>query len=155
MSAEPPMSTKRPVSTDRPTTQTDHLGLEVLTAEECWDLVSSSPVGRVAFVDAGEPLVFPVTHGVWCKEIVFRSHTGTKLGAAEMARALAFEVDGWEPDRRRGWSVLVRGVGATVFEDEILTELEALGIEPWLDAAADGTWVRIRADEISGRRIVR
>lgn len=35
----------------------DHLGLEVLTPEACWELVAATPIGRVAFVDAGSPVV--------------------------------------------------------------------------------------------------
>lgn len=133
----------------------DRLGLEVLSADECWRLLGSTPIGRVAFVDAGEPLVFPVTHGVLGHSIVFRSTTGTKLEAARMARALTFEADAWSPEEHRGWSVLVRGVGETVYDDEAIAEFDALGVEPWLDAAAVGTWIRIRVSEISGRRLVR
>ena len=132
----------------------DRLGLEILAPDECWRLLAASPVGRVALVEAGEPLMFPVTHGVRNHQIVFRTGSGTKLAAAEMDRAVAFEVDGWDTVARLGWSVLVRGTGETVYDDDEIGELDALGIEPWLDAAVDGTWVRIRVTEISGRRLV-
>ncbi len=132
----------------------DRMGLEILPPDECWRLLAASPVGRVALVDRGEPLVFPVTHGVKNHQIVFRTGSGTKLAAAEMDQILAFEVDEWDVETRRGWSVLVRGLGETVYDDDEIGELDALGVEPWLDAAVSGTWVRIRVEEISGRRLV-
>ena len=138
--------------TDR--TPVDRLGLEVLSADECWELLASTPIGRVAFVDAGEPVVFPVTHGVHGRSVVFRSGSGTKLEAASMAQPVAFEVDGWDDTYRTGWSVLARGVGETVYDGDEITGF-AGGNDPWLDSAAAGTWVRLRVDEVSGRRIAR
>lgn len=136
-------------TTDR---NVDRLGLEILSPDRCWELLAAAPVGRVAFVDAGEPMVLPVTHGVHGRSIVFRSGTGSKLEAAAMARPLAFEIDGWDPARRVGWSVLARGVGGTVDDDEVAGF--GAGTEPWLTSAAGGTWVRIRVDEVSGRQII-
>ena len=132
----------------------DRLGLEVLPPEECWALIAAIPVGRVALVDAGEPLIFPVTHGVHDRQVVFRTGAGTKLSAAAMNQPLAFEVDGWDPVGRRGWSVLVRGLGETVYDEDEISHLEELDGEPWLEAAAQGTWVRILVTEITGRRLV-
>lgn len=136
------------------TNATDRLGLEILSADECWELLRDAAVGRVAFVDAGEPLVLPVTHGVHRHSIVFRSGSGTKLEAAAMAQPLAFEVDGWDDTYRTGWSVLARGVGETVHDDDEIASFD-MGDEPWLDSATSGTWVRLRVDEVSGRRIAR
>jgi len=110
-------------------------------------------VGRIAFVDAGEPLVFPVTYVLDGHSIVFRSAAGTKLEAAWMARAVAFEIDDWNPDGRRGWSVLVRGLADAIVDDDEIADLVGLGLEPWLDAAAHGSWVRVRAEEVTGRRL--
>ena len=131
----------------------DRHGLEVLPPDQCWELLARTPVGRVAFVDAGEPVVFPVTHGVHDRQIVFRTGTGTKLGAAEMNQSLAFEVDEWDAAEHTGWSVLVRGIGETVYDEADIAAFEALGTPPWLDSATQGTWVRIRVEEITGRRL--
>lgn len=132
---------------------TDRLGLEILSPDDCWELLGVAPVGRVAFVDAGEPLVLPVTYSLQGHSVVFRSGTGTKLEAAAMNRPLAFEIDDWDDTYRTGWSVLARGMGETVYDDDEIASFA--GSEPWLDSAAEGTWVRIRVDEVSGRRIAR
>ena len=129
----------------------DHLGMEVLTPVACWALLATTPIGRVAFVDAGAPVVLPVTHGVVGRRIVFRSTEGGKLAAARMAPAVAFEVDHWDPQHRTGWSVLARGVATTAPDDA--ADLDALGIDAWLDPASHGTWIEVRVDEITGRRL--
>lgn len=135
---------------DRPR---DRLGLEVLPPEECWDLIATTPVGRVAFLDAGEPVVFPVTHSLHGRRIVFRSTSGTKLDAAQKAAPVAFEVDDWDAATRRGWSVVVRGTAEAVYDEDEVATYESSGSAPWMDAAADGTWIRILATDVSGRRL--
>ncbi len=138
---------------DRTAPSMDRLGLEVLSPQECWDLVEGAAIGRVAFVDAGEPVIFPVTHGVHGRRVVFQTGAGSKLEAAKMANALSFEVDAWDAATKSGWSVLVRGVGETVYDDDEIGAFDALGLRPWLESARSGTWVRIRANEITGRRL--
>jgi uncharacterized protein len=130
----------------------DHQGLEVIAPEECWQLLADSPVGRVAFNEAGEPMVLPVNHAVVGHRVVFRTLRGSLLHEALMAEPVAFQVDGFDAIERTGWSVLVRGV-ADLAEDP--DELEKLELHPWADAVEREDWVQIRAEEISGRRIVR
>ena len=132
---------------------TDHLGLEILTVDECWIAVRGAPVGRVAFVDAGEPVMLPVTHSVDGHHVVFRSAQGTKLWAVESGHPVAFEADGWDADARTGWSVLVRGTAETVLDDREIARLDREAAVPWLPEARDGTWVRITPTEVTGRRL--
>ena len=135
--------------TDR--TNVDHQGLEVLDAEECWELLASTPVGRVAFVQDGEPMVLPVNHAVVGRRVVFRTRPGSLLHEALMREPVAFQVDEFDPVRRSGWSVLVRGVADLAEDPDTLwaTELDA-----WADAVERDDWVEIRAEEVTGRRIV-
>lgn len=138
---------------DTPTPATDRLGLEVLTHDECWRLIASVPVGRVAFVDSSGPTVLPVTHGVDGHTVVFRSSAGTKLGVAERARPVAFEVDQWDATAQSGWSVLVRGTSETVYDDDEIAVINRRAPQSWVVAATTGTWVRISPYEVSGRRL--
>jgi nitroimidazol reductase NimA-like FMN-containing flavoprotein (pyridoxamine 5'-phosphate oxidase superfamily) len=114
-------------------------------------LLASVPVGRVAFVEAGEPIVLPVNHTVVGHRVAFRTTQGALLHEALMDRSVAFEVDDFVPERRAGWSVLVRG-RATLADDE--AELDGLVLDAWADSVERNDWVVILADEISGRRIV-
>ena len=129
----------------------DHQGLEILSPRECLELTASTPVGRIAFVQAGEPMVFPVNHGVKEGHIYFRTSRGALLHEALMGQPVAFEVDGFDMESRTGWSVLVRGQ-ARVVDDP--SETEGLGIEVWPDAVEREDWVTLMSEEMTGRRIV-
>lgn len=130
----------------------DRHGLEVMSADECWALIRETPIGRVAFVHEGGPVVLPVSFGVIGHQIAFRSARGAKLGAASMNRPVAFEVDRWDADSRSGWSVLVEGMADTVYEADEVAALEALGVLRWTPQPFTTDWVRILPTNISGRR---
>ena len=131
----------------------DRQGLEVLDPETCWSLVSSIAIGRLAVMDAGEPAIFPIAHRVDGHSIVFRTTFGTKLTAASMERPVAFEVESFNDGTHAGWSVVAKGTATDVLDEAELAHLESLGLEPWADAIERNDWIRIRVDEISGRRI--
>lgn len=135
------------------TAAVDHAGMEVLEPSECWDLLAQTPVGRVGFVDQGVPVILPVNHVLDGRSIVFRVAYGAKLSAAVRASTVAFEVDDYDRQRRDGWSVLVLGVADVVEDDDELARLEALDLRPWADALERPHWIRIRADQVTGRRI--
>ncbi len=139
--------------TDTPTPRSqpvDRLGLEVLGPDECWSLLTTTPVGRLGFVADGGPMVLPVVHATIGRRIAFRSPPGGKLAAAHMGDQVAFEVDGWDEEARSGWSVVARGTAEAAPDDT--AELDALDHNPWIPLVAEGTWVEVRVDEISGRR---
>ena len=130
----------------------DHQGLQVLTARECWELIRGAPVGRVAFLQDGQPTIFPVNHVLDGHRIVMRTAKGALLHEALMSRPVAFEVDGFDAAARTGWSVIVRGVVEPLRTD---VDLDQLGLDPWADAVARDDAVVLVADDLSGRRIVR
>ena len=134
---------------------TDREGLRILGMDECYQRLRSTPVGRLAFLSDGDPVILPVNHGVDGVTIVFRTREGSKLMAAHRAASVAFEADGYETFRRYGWSVLVRGIAEVVYDDELIARYEALGVSAWADAHLRTEWVRIRVEDVSGREIVR
>ncbi len=131
----------------------DWSGLEVLPADVCWGLLGEIPIGRIAFISAGEPTILPVNFAVDGHSVVFRTASGSKLDNAIMERPAAFEADSWNADKRAGWSVVIHGFTTEVLDDAEVARLEALGIAPWADAVPRSNWVRLQPDEISGRRI--
>lgn len=135
------------------TLPTDRQGLEVLDAETCLQLLDLSPVGRIAFVDAGEPVILPVNHVRIGHGIAFRSAPGSTLNAAQRRATMAFEVDGYDQETRTGWSVLVRGTADLETDDDQVALLEEHDLHPWADTTERANWVRLHASEISGRRI--
>lgn len=132
---------------------TDHAGLEILSVDECHELLASAAVARLAFIDHGEPVVLPVTITIWGRSVVFATDSGSKLEAAIMERPVALEVDSWDPVARAGWSVLVKGTAMTVDDADELDQLDTLAAVPWVRPDRPKRWVRVVPNDITGRRI--
>jgi uncharacterized protein len=132
----------------------DRNGLEILGHDACMALLKGQYVGRLAFVQAGEPTILPVNYTVFGDSIVFRTSFGGKLDAAGHVRPAAFEVDDIDETYQRGWSVLVKGTLYDVTDRETLDQLEELPLRPWVRHVEHPFWVRLVPNEVTGRRIV-
>ena len=128
--------------------------IESVPVDECLALLRTMAVGRLAVIEDGKPLIFPVNYGLDGEAIIIRTDTGTKLWAATRA-PVAFEIDdvtGTVP-----WSVVVTGVAYEITPDDepaVAERIMALSIESW--APGDKPYyVRIVPTEVSGRRIRR
>jgi nitroimidazol reductase NimA-like FMN-containing flavoprotein (pyridoxamine 5'-phosphate oxidase superfamily) len=126
-------------------------GLEVLGRSECERLLAAQSVGRVG-VGGARPGVFPVLYALLDGDVVFRTAPGEKLIAAALNRDLVFEVDSFDVDTRSGWSVNVVGEADEIEDPTERARAEALHLEPWAGEVRD-RYVRIRAAEVTGRRI--
>lgn len=131
----------------------DHRGLDVLDLDDCLARLRTVPVGRVAFVHEGEPVVLPVNHGVDGTDVVFRTTWGSKLEHARAADLVAFEADRFDEGAETGWSVLVSGTATMVYDDAEIARLDTLGVRPWARERDPWFWVRIRSHTVSGRQI--
>lgn len=137
-----------------PETATDRNGLEVLTYQQCLQLLGDHVIGRIAFVDAGSPVILPVNYVLAGQSVTFRSVAGSKLHAAGHHRPVAFQVDDHNPQQRSGWSVLVVGILERVDDGSEIDELDGLHLDSWVVDDYDAPWLRIRADTVTGRRVV-
>lgn len=126
-------------------------GLDVLSEAECRELLATARVGRVAVCES-RPAILPVLYGLLDGDVVFRTAPGEKLIAAALHRTVAFEIDGFDERSRSGWSVDVVGEATEITNADERRRAEALGLEAWAGEARD-RYVRIRAAEITGRRI--
>lgn len=131
---------------------TDHGGLEVLGFDECEELLRGEYVGRIAFVDAGEPVILPVNYAYRDGAVLIRTGEGSKLAAAATRPAVAFEIDGYDVDYHTGWSVLVTGVLEVLDGDEE-RRYEDVPLRPWADPSERHHWLRVRAHQVTGRRL--
>ena len=127
-------------------------GLEIIGTEECGALLLTQRVGRVG-VCSERPGVFPVLYALLDGDVVFRTAPGEKLIAAALQRPVVFEIDSFDTTACSGWSVNVVGIAEEIEETAELSRAEALGLQPWAGEVRD-RYVRIRAGEVSGRRIV-
>lgn len=127
-------------------------GLEILSTDECLDLLRSRTFGRVAVRIGDAPAILPVNYALLDDEVVFRTDPGTKLSAALMRTMVAFEVDETDPAKHAGWSVLVVGISEEIRDRATRSRVDALKLEPWVAEGLDFV-VHIRTRTITGRRL--
>jgi len=123
--------------------------LQALTTEECWDLLTSRQVGRLAYVArAGRPDIVPVNYIVHERAVLLRSGVGPKLQAAERRDVVAFEVDEVDEATRSGWSVVVVGRAEVLRPSAQAAPAPA----PWATGPRHSV-MRIAPERVTGRRL--
>jgi uncharacterized protein len=125
--------------------------IEVLSPEQCWQLLTSAEVGRLAVAVAGDVDIFPLNFAVDDGAILFRTAEGTKLVEIVMAGRVAFEVDGYEPEHGRAWSVVVKGHAENLEKFDDLYHAQELPLFPW-NASPKERFVKLTPVRITGRR---
>jgi nitroimidazol reductase NimA-like FMN-containing flavoprotein (pyridoxamine 5'-phosphate oxidase superfamily) len=123
----------------------------LLSNEECWSLLRTHKLGRLAIVIEGRPRIFPVNYAAAEEAVVFRTEPGAKLQHGP-GSAACFEIDDYDQGTSMAWSVMVVGVlkDITDANDEGSQGLRRLAVEP----VAPGQrfhWLALDADEVSGR----
>lgn len=155
-------------------------GMIELTSTESWDLMREcvshhGGVGRIAVSILNHPDIFPVNfivddHGqeltsgqttdavtdaasdsVAGPTVVFRTAEGTKLAAAVLGVAVAFEIDGYDPEAGEAWSVVVKGQATEIDQALGKFDPDSVPLFSW-NVAPKHRFVRIQPSEISGRR---
>jgi nitroimidazol reductase NimA-like FMN-containing flavoprotein (pyridoxamine 5'-phosphate oxidase superfamily) len=128
----------------------DQATTQELSAAQCWTMLRSTAVGRVAVVHDRRPDIFPVNFAVDHGTLVFRTGSGTLFRSADGA-FVAVEVDGYDTADAAAWSVVVRGVAHEVYElDDAIAALR-LPLYPWHEGPKPRV-MRVHPDLVSGRR---
>jgi nitroimidazol reductase NimA-like FMN-containing flavoprotein (pyridoxamine 5'-phosphate oxidase superfamily) len=127
--------------------------LEELSFDECLSRLRTQRIGRVAVVRDGFPVVLPVIYRFvetsgrrW---LTFRARAGGVIEQGSMN--VAFEVDGADPIRRQGWSVLVSGTLHRV-DPDAADFRRRFDPNPWSDHHRDA-WLIVDPITITGRRL--
>ena len=121
-----------------------------ISTQECYELLASRPVGRIAFLVDGDPLVLPVNYVVDGHDILFRTSPRTELGRSMTRGRVAFEVDDFDEFNQSGWSVLFQG--SVGYDDSDAVE-PGDRPEPWAEGVRNLV-VRIRPRLVTGRRLL-
>lgn len=129
-------------------------GVARLERDECYLLMASAEVGRLAFVHHGWPLVLPVNVVVDGQDLLLRTTAGSSLAPPQQGRRVAFEVDGLDEVYQSGWSVVVQGIARAVQGPDSWARAEALGLRPWAAGPRDRL-VRVTPLRVTGRRLDR
>ena len=131
----------------------DVVWMTELEVNICWRLAEQQPVGRVAFIHRGRPMVLPVNHVTDDRTIVFRTDRGSPLADLVAREPVAFEVDAAAQDRQTGWSVLILGETERI-DASAKRRIGAPGPQPWAPGDRD-EWIRIVPSTVTGRSISR
>ena len=122
--------------------------LTELDSEECFRLVATLEIGRIAVAGTGlPPMVVPVNYVVDSDTVVFRTDDGSKL-LALLENPASFQVDFFDPFHRTGWSVLIQGA----VEEVDVQRLDHLSLHPWAPGRKVH-WLRVLPFVVTGRRL--
>jgi len=131
----------------------DEARLQVLTHEECLELLRAGGVGRIAFDVDEFPVIFPVNYRlvetfgrVW---IALRTRPGNVIASAPSN--VAFQTDEIDPAHHQGWSVLARGTLHPV-DPDAADFRERFDPHPWIEAERDA-WLIVDPFVLTGRRL--
>lgn len=122
-----------------------------LSESACWALLRTTSVGRLAVWVDDHPDIFPVNYAVDHGTVVFRSKAGTKVSATLSDAPVALEADGYDPETKEAWSVVIKGRAEEIKDGPDLLETVDLPLFPW-QAGDKGRFIRIVPTTTSGRR---
>jgi nitroimidazol reductase NimA-like FMN-containing flavoprotein (pyridoxamine 5'-phosphate oxidase superfamily) len=124
-----------------------------LTRAQCESLLKAGVAGRVAVNTPTGPHIIPVNYSVVDDAIVLRTSPYSLLGTHGQDALLAFEVDQFDYEHQRGWSVLARGRSETVQAGPELDRIhEVWAPRPWAGGSRP-LFLRLAWQEITGRRL--
>jgi uncharacterized protein len=122
-----------------------------LTPQECWDLLGTTNLGRLAVCLGEAPEIFPVNYVVANGTVVFRTAAGLKHVSARLNRLVTLEADGVDLDKGVAWSVVVKGRGHDMSDHPESEFARTLTLHP-MHSGPKSFFVRIEPERVTGRR---
>lgn len=132
--------------------EVDHAGLQILPEEVCQRHLARGYTGRLGLVADGRPVILPVNYRYVDGAVFIRTAPGAKLDAARDGAMLCLQIDDFDTDFHRGWSVLATGP-ARVLPDDALEAVDRLPLRPWANPDMRTHVICIEPLELSGRRL--
>lgn len=126
----------------------------VLPEQECLDLLTTTTVGRVAFVNAEGLQLVPLNFAVIDGEIYFRTAPESILDDLVAGDAqVAFAVDYHSEQFREGWSVTVKGTATRVQDPDLHAQVMSWRtLRPWAGGTREIV-LHLSRRTIEGRRV--
>lgn len=128
--------------------------LAPISETECWQLLETTTVGRLAFNTANGIVILPVNFLVHDERIYVRTEPGTTISAlADGCDDVAFEMDYHDGWNQFGWNVLVNGSTAeagTLEGERAIASSGRLG--PWAPGNRS-LMIRLLPRSLGGRRV--
>lgn len=130
---------------------TEPVQIRTLDHQECWGLLRTAEVGRLAVLLDDGPDLIPVNYVVDHGSVVFRTAATSRAGDASVNHPVAFEVDGYDAATREAWSVVLRGEAEEVRDFYEWLEALDLPLYPWHNEPKP-RFVRLAPGALTGRR---
>jgi hypothetical protein len=124
---------------------------EVLDEAACLRLLSSAPIGRIAFTQDALPAIQPVVFAVAGGEVFIPTHQGSRVAAASREAVVAFQADEFDVRAGTGWSVTVVGPSRVITEATEVLRMDRLGIRPW-SPGQRRCYIVVQVRLVSGQR---
>ena len=124
-----------------------------LSRAECEELLRAGLVGRVAACTPDGPHIIPVNYSVVDDAILLRTTPYSLLGSHAKGSVLALEVDQFDYEYQRGWSVVARGRAEAVVDAEQLDKIRRSWDPATWAAGRRSLYLRMRWTEVTGRRL--
>ncbi len=125
-----------------------------LDEADCWKLLETTTVGRLAFSSDDGIVILPVNFLVHDRRIYVRTEAGSTI--AELAHGrddVAFEIDYHDGMNQAGWNVLIKGStteAGTLEGERALASTSRLG--PWAPGERSMI-IGLTPRSVSGRRV--
>jgi hypothetical protein len=127
-----------------------HGNLVDLGEDECWQLLASGPIGRIAWVSSGRPIIIPVNFTVEGRTIYVRTSPYSALVREADDCQVAFQVDDIDPATRSGRTMMAQGRARIRYPGPMTPR--GPDVDVWPSGAKAATIV-IEVAEVSGRRL--
>lgn len=129
--------------------------IDPLDEHGCVEHLHSASLGRIAFRSGDEIEIFPVNYACDGPIVIYRTASESRLAGAPKDH-VAFEVDGWDPHVRVGWSVVLKGIllDVTAGNDPFSKSLREHKVVPLAPGRRE-RWMAVYPSSVTGRRFRR
>lgn len=125
--------------------------LTEMSESECRARLRSVPVGRLAYLENGLPVVRPVNFSLVANSVVIWT-VPTANGTPAADQMVAFEADEIEPSSHTGWTVPATGRAEAVTNIDDLVASADVTRRPWVSAPDDRA-LRLRLTTLAGHHL--
>lgn len=125
--------------------------LAELTAYECWGLLDTEEIARVAWHGRDGVAIVPVNYAVADGSLWFRTSPHSTLGRECVGQTLAIEIDHIDRATQSAWSVVISGVGELADLAEVPDVLPDLRVWP---SGNRPLFIRVEPADVTGRKLL-
>jgi nitroimidazol reductase NimA-like FMN-containing flavoprotein (pyridoxamine 5'-phosphate oxidase superfamily) len=122
----------------------------VLTAYDCWRLLATEEIARVAWVGPDGVTIVPVSYTVTDRTLWFRTQPYSALGRQGKGARVAVEVDQLDHATNSAWSVVAVGTMRPVNPGDVPHEVMQMHV--WVPGPRSVV-VCVDPVEVTGRRV--